>query len=358
MLSPPTGSEPRARAPIDHRPILIVPYMWIGDFVRCHSVVKVLKARYPARPVDVLATTLCAPLADYMPEIRQAVVVDLPRKRLAYAEHSALAERLKNGNYGTALIMPRTWKAALAPFLAGIPERVGWFGEVRLGLVNDLRWGERKRPRMIDQCAALALPADTPQPAEWPLPELRVPTAEITGWRERQGLSEVRPTVALAPGAVGPSKRWPVHAYADVARQLTAAGVAVWVVGGPGEKPLAAQIVDEAGLLARDLTGTDLRSGVLALAAADVAISNDSGLLHVAAALGTPAIGIFGPTSPWHWAPLNPIAAAIDQTVTKLDCQPCHKPVCRMRHHLCMRNISAEQVLDVTRRALAEARSA
>jgi heptosyltransferase-2 len=358
MASPQTGLESRSRTPVDHRPILIVPYMWIGDFVRCHSVVKVLKARYPARPVDVLATTLCAPLADYMPEVRQALVVDLPRKRLAYAQHRALAARLRDGNYGTALIMPRTWKAALGPFLAGIPERVGWFGEARLLLVNDLRWGEKKRPRMIDQCAALALPADTPPPAEWPLPELRVPAAEIAGWRERLGLSEIRPTVALAPGAVGPSKRWPVHSYAEVAKALTAAGIAVWVVGGPGEKPLAAQIVAESGEFARDLTGTDLRSGILALAAADVAISNDSGLLHVAAALGTPAIGIFGPTSPWHWAPLNPIAAAVQQTVTKLDCQPCHKPVCRMRHHLCMRDISAEQVLEIARRTLAQARPA
>src|SRR5436189_919382 len=119
MLSPQTGPESRPRVPVDHRPILVIPYMWIGDFVRCHSVVKVLKARYPSRPIDVLATTLCAPLADYMPEVRQAVVVDLPRKRLAYPKHSALAQRLKLANYGTALIMPRTWKAALAPFLAG-----------------------------------------------------------------------------------------------------------------------------------------------------------------------------------------------------------------------------------------------
>ena len=140
--------------------------MWIGDFVRCHSVVKVLKARFPSRPVDVLSTTLCAPLADYMPELRQAVVVDLPRKRLAYAQHAALAQRLKRENYGTALIMPRTWKAALAPFLAGIPERVGWLGEMRFLLLNDLRFGERKRPRMIDQCAALALPAGADPPGQ------------------------------------------------------------------------------------------------------------------------------------------------------------------------------------------------
>jgi heptosyltransferase II len=340
------------RGVLDRRPILVVPYMWIGDFVRCHSVVKLLKARYPSRPVDVLSTTLCAPLADYMPELRQAVVVDLPRKQLAYREHAALAERLKREGYGTALIMPRTWKAALAPYLAGIPERVGWLGEMRFLLVNDLRFGERKRPRMIDQCATLALPAGAEQPATWPLPELRVPTSEVTGWRERLSLQGGR-TVALAPGAVGPSKRWPVFAYAEVAKRLTQEGVAVWVVGGPGEKSLAAQIIADAGPLARDLTGTDLRSAILALAAADVAISNDSGLLHVAAALGTPAIGIFGPTSPWHWAPLNPIAAAV-QTASKLDCQPCHKPTCRMRHHRCMRDISAEQVLEVAQRALAE----
>ena len=116
----------------DRGPILVVPYMWIGDFVRCHSVVELLKARFPSRPVDVLATTLCAPLADYA-DLRQAIVVDLPRKRLAFAEHGALAERLKRENYGTALVMPRTWKAALAPFLAGIPERVGCSAKCALG---------------------------------------------------------------------------------------------------------------------------------------------------------------------------------------------------------------------------------
>jgi heptosyltransferase-2 len=328
--------------------------MWIGDFVRCHSVVKLLKARYPGRPVDVLSTTLCAPLADYMPELRQAIVVDLPRKRLSYAEHAALAQRLKRENYGTALVMPRTWKAALAPFLAGVPERVGWFGEWRFGLLNDLRFGEKQRPRMIDQCAALALPKEASRTQRVAPAELRVPPTEIDGWRERTGLRGVQPAVALAPGAVGPSKRWPAQSYAEVARRLTAAGVAVWVVGGARRESARNRDRQWRGPLARDLTGTDLRNGILALAASNVAVSNDSGLLHVAAALGTPSIGIFGPTSPWHWAPLNPIAATV-QTATQLDCQPCHRPTCRKGHHRCMRDIAAEQVLEVTRRALAEA---
>jgi heptosyltransferase-2 len=331
--------------------------MWIGDFVRCHTVVKLLKARFPGRPVDLLSTTLCAPLTDYMPEVRQAVVVDLPRKRLPLAKYKLLADRLRREGYGTALVMPRTWKAALAPFIAGIPERIGWLGEWRFGLLNDLRWGERKRPRMVDQCAALALPADEPQPEQWPLPELRVPAAEIAAWRERLGLARTRPVVTLAPGAVGPSKRWPGASYAELARSLVAQNCDVWIVGGPSEASLARLIRDQAPE-SRDLTGTDLRNAALALGASDVAISNDSGLLHVAAALGTPTIGIFGPTSPWHWAPLNPIAAAVEQKVEKLPCQPCHKPTCRMQHHRCMRNISAEHVLEITRRTLEAARAA
>ena len=340
-----------AKIDSDRSPILIVPYMWIGDFVRCHSVVKLLNARFPNRPVDVLTTSLCAPLTDYMPGLRRAVVVDLPRSRIAVTNQLSLARRLKREDYRSVLIMPRTWKSALAPFLAGIPERTGFFGEARFVLLNDLRYGERRLPRMVDRCAALALPAGAQLPDEWPLPELKVGRAEIEKWRHQQGLAgQTKPVIALAPGAVGPSKRWPAGAYANLARRLTAEGFGVWVVGGPEEKSLAAEIVGNTP--ARDLTGTDLRTAILALAGAAAAVSNDSGLLHVAAALGTPAIGIFGPTSPWHWAPLNPLAATIEAT-TKVDCRPCHKPVCRLVHHRCMREISSEQVFAAVSHALA-----
>ncbi len=339
---------------LERRAILIIPYMWIGDFVRCHSVVKLLNARYPERPVDMLATRLCAPLADYMPGLRQAIVADLPRSRVALAEQFALAKRLKHEGYGTALVMPRTWKSTLAPFFAGIPERTGFAGEARFVLLNDVRFGERALPRMIDRCAALALPAGANLPPDWPLPELKVSRPEVEAWRQKRGLNnDHRAIVALAPGAVGPSKRWPSAAYAALSRRLLAEGVAVWVLGGPDEKPLAAEIVGDTA--ARDLTGRDLRDAILALAAAGAAISNDSGLLHVAAALGTPSNGIFGPTSPWHWAPLNPLAATIE-TATDLPCRPCHKPVCRLVHHRCMRDIAPDEVLAATRRALSAVR--
>lgn len=337
----------------DTRPILIVPYMWIGDFVRCHSVVRVLKARWPNRPVDVLSVPLTAPLVDYMPGVRKAVLSDLPRSRLTLRRQWRLARRFREEYYGSVLVMPRTWKAALAPFLAGIPTRTGFFGEARLVLLNDVRWGESKLPRMVDQCAALALPANAPIPAAWPSPELSVPRSEVAAWRARRNIDERRPVAALAPGAVGPSKRWTAEGFGAVAAELGRRGMAVWILGGPGEKELAADIVARSGGQARDLTGHDLRDAVMVLAAASVAISNDSGLLHVAAAIGTPTIGIFGPTSPWHWAPLNPLAATVE-TATDLPCRPCHKPVCRLVHHRCMRDIAPEQVLAAVSRTLAQ----
>src|SRR5580698_71844 len=335
----------------DTRPILIVPYMWIGDFVRGHSVVRVLNQRFPNRPVDLLATTLCAPLVDYMPGVRAGVVFDLPRGRLALAKQRALAAEFKARNYATALVLPRTWKSAIAPALAGIPERIGFVGEARFGLLNRCRWGEKRLPRFLDKNAALALPDGAALPPEWPVPQLRVSADEVSRFRQTRGLG-TGAAVALAPGSVGASKRW--SWYPQAARLLAERGLDVWVVGGPGEKALAAEIVAAGGPGVRDLTGTDLRNGILAVAAADLVISNDSGLMHIAAALGTPTMGIFGPTSPYHWAPLNGLAATL-QTKTTVPCQPCHRPVCTMNDHRCMRDIPASDVVEQVAKILSNA---
>ncbi|HEY0223900.1 MAG TPA: lipopolysaccharide heptosyltransferase II [Pseudolabrys sp.] len=299
--------------PNSTQPVVIVPYVWIGDFVRCHSVMKLLRAQAPARPVDIVSSTLCAPLADYMPGVRKTIVIDLPRRRLGLALQRQLAARLREGRYGQAIVMSRKWKAALAPGRAGIPLRTGFTGEMRFGLLNDLRPGERQLPRMIDQMGALALPKGASLPAEWPLPELNVPQDEIRRWRKQNGLAdESKPIVTLSPGAVGAGKAWPASHYAELARTLIQDGVAVWVLGGPNETPLAQQIAAAGGPGVRDLTSNDLRNAILALAAADVSVTNDSGLMHVSAAIGTPTIAIFGPTSSWHWKPLNPLAAIIE----------------------------------------------
>jgi len=294
-------------------PVLIVPYVWIGDFVRCHSVVKLLRAQAPDRPVDIVSSTLCAPLASYMPGVRRAIVIDLPRRRIGVALQRQLADSLRTANYAQVLVMSRKWKAALAPWLAGIPVRTGFAGEVRFGLLNDVRWGERKLSRMIDRMAALALPKNANLPTEWPLPELKVPPDEVERWCTQRGFSkDGRPIITLSPGAVGAGKAWPAGHYAELARALTQGGASVWVLGGPNETPLAKHIADAAGSRVRNLTGNDLRDAILALAAADVAVTNDSGLMHVSAAIGTPTVAIFGPTSPWHWKPLNPIAAILE----------------------------------------------
>lgn len=336
--------------PSETSPVLIIPYMWIGDFVRGHTVVRVLKERWPNRPVDLLTTTLCAPLVDYMPGVRRGIVWDLPRGRLALAKQWGLARRLREAHYGTVLVMPRTWKSAIAPTLAAIPQRTGFVGEMRFGLINDWRWGERAMPRFIDKNAALALPPGVPLPKEWPVPQLVVPPAEIAAWRQANGLG-TQSAIALAPGSVGASKRWPY--YAEAARLFAEHGFDVWVIGGPGEKSIAARIVAAGGSRVRDLTGTDLRNGILAMAAARVAVSNDSGLMHIAAAIGTPTMGIFGPTSPYHWAPLNGLAATV-KCRTVLSCQPCHRPVCTQNDHRCMRDIPAAEVTALAERIIAE----
>ena len=181
------------------------------------------------------------------------------------------------------------------------------------------------------------------------MPQLRVSASDAARWRQANGLGSA-PSIALGPGSVGASKRWTY--YPGAARLLVERGLDVWVIGGPGEKALALEIVAATGGKARDLTGTDLRNGILAMAAAGVAISNDSGLMHIAAAIGTPTMGIFGPTSPYLWAPLNGLAATVLQTKSVLPCQPCQRTVCTMNDHRCMRDIDATHVADVAHRLL------
>ena len=331
-------------------PLLLVPYMWIGDFVRCHTVISVAQMRWPGRPIDVLSSSLCAPLVDYMPGVRRAIVSDLPHGRLALREQWRLSQGLRAEGYEAALVVPRKWKAALAPFLAGIPKRVGMVGEARFGLINDLRWNEKALPRMVDRCATLALPRDTAFPKTWPPPRLCVGTKETADWRRQYGISDIR-AVALCPGAAGAQKRWPPEAYANLARQLKAANVDLWIVGGPDERAAAEQISDN-GRIARDQTGGDLRAAIRALATATVAVANDSGLLHVAAALGTPTIGLYGMTAPAVWAPLNPLAAVIEAPWS-VPCPKCGRSHCTDVRHRRTSDISVDKVFAAVVNALA-----
>ena len=207
---------------------------------------------------------------------------------------------------------------------------------------------------MIDRCGALALPKGAPVPTDWPKPELERAGAGGRGMARRSARARLTTAARWSPSRPARSARASAGRssyFAELARSLTAEGFSVWVLGSPAEAPLADEIVDAAGPHARDLTSNDLRNAILALKVASACVSNDSGLVHVAAAIGTPTVGIFGPTSPWHWAPLNPLAATIE-TQTDVPCRPCHKPVCRLEHHRCMRDIPASQVLPAVHRAL------
>ena len=347
--------EPAAHAAED-RPILIIPYMWIGDFVRCHTAVQVLNARLPGRAVDMLTTARTLPLIEYMPGVRKGILSDLPRGRLALAKQWELARRLRQERYGSVLVMPRTWKSALAPFLASIPQRTGFVGEGRFGLLNDMRWGERKLTRMVDQKVALCLPNGAALPATYPPPRLDVPASEVAAWRARNQLGAQRQAVALCPATVGPGRRWPIARYGELARALIADGAEIWVLGSADDRPLAMAIGIAGGAAAvRDLTGPDLRDAVLALKAADAVVANDSGLLHVAAALGAPAIGIFGPSAPMLTGPLNPLAAAIEPDVAT--CSTCGAAGCTRLDHRSTEDIPLAPVLAAVRDVLARPRA-
>jgi heptosyltransferase-2 len=287
-----------------------------------------------------------------MPGVRKGVVAELPRGRLALARQWELAKRLRAEGYGSVLVMPRTWKSALAPFLAGIPERTGFLGEGRFLLLNDVRLGERKLERMIDRKVTLALPAGAALPSPLPLPQLQVPAAAAGQWRTARSLTAA-PAVALCPATVGPGRSWPIARYAALAQRLAADGNAVWVLGSADDRPLAMKIALAGGPAVRDLTGPDLREAVLALKAADAAVANDSGLLHVAAATGTPVVGIFGPSRPHLTGPLNPIAAAIEPDVAC--CTVCGTPGCTRLDHRRTTDIPLEPVLAAVRGALGAA---
>src|SRR5262249_51477198 len=221
-------------------------------------------------------------------------------------------------------------------------------------LLNDMRWGERKLTRMIDQKVALALPQGAALPQDYPPPRLAVPASDVAAWRARNQVGAQRRAVALCPATVGPGRRWPIARYGELAQKLIADGIDVWVLGSTDDRALAMTIAvagGAAGGAVRDLTGPDLRNAVLALEAADAVVANDSGLLHVAAALGAPAIGLFGPSRPALTGPLTPLGAGRDPSVAV--CTPCARAGCTRLEHRRTDDIPLEPVLAAVRGVLA-----
>ncbi|MBM3356880.1 MAG: lipopolysaccharide heptosyltransferase II [Betaproteobacteria bacterium] len=325
--------------------ILIVAPSWVGDMVLAQPMFKLLHARRPGLALDVLAPGWTAPLLERMPEVRRTIAHPFRHGELALAPRRALGRELAREGYDQAVVLPNSLKSALVPFFAGIAVRTGYVGEMRWGLLNDARrLDERRLPQMAERFAALALPRDEALARPLPAPALNVGGAERRAALERHGLAPQRPVVALCPGAeYGPAKRWPAPYFGQLAQDLAKNGYEVWIIGSPNDAGIGEEIARASAGACANLCGrTTLAEAVALLASSALAVSNDSGLMHVAAALGKPVVALYGSSSPAFTPPLSGAA-----TILKLDlpCSPCFQRVCPLGHFNCMIQLTPARVL-------------
>lgn len=325
--------------------ILVVGPSWVGDTVLAQPLFKLLHARHTGLALDVLAPRWTFSLLERMPEVRRAIESPFLHGDLKLGERRRLGHALRAEGYDQAIVLPRTFKSALVPFFAGIRTRTGYIGEVRHWILTDARrLDEERLPQMAQRYAALALPRGEALKPPLPALSLRVDEAARRELLVRLGLDRGRPAAALCPGAeYGPAKRWPARYFAELAQGLAAQGCAVWLVGSRNDRDAAAEIERQSVGVCRNLAGeTTLAEAIDLLASTSLVVSNDSGLMHVAAALGKPLIALYGSTSPGYTPPLSPNAR-----ILKLDlpCSPCFKRECPLGHFNCMMQLTPDRVL-------------
>ena len=329
--------------------ILIVAPSWVGDAILSEPLVAVLREPLGAPMVDVLAPPWCAPVYARVRGVGEIVEAPFGHRELGLGRRRLLARDLKTRAYTRAFILPNSFKSALIPWLARIPRRVGYVGEARGTLLTDARLLDRRRlPRLVDRFVALAVPPDRLVPTP-PAPVLVPDVANAGAALRRLSLSTRRPVAILCPGAeFGPAKRWPGEHFIALAKRLLDDGFAVWLMGSPNDQPAAAPIA-AALREVRDLSGrTDLGTAIDLLSLASVVVSNDSGLMHAAAAVGRPLIALFGSSSPAYTPPLSPVAHVAR---IEIACSPCFQRECPLGHFKCMRDLDAERVYRLARSA-------
>jgi len=326
--------------------ILIVAPNWIGDALLAQPLFARLRKKLPGVVIDALAPPWTAPVLRRMPEIDDVIEAPFDHGELALFARWRLGRRLRLRRYDQAIVLPNTFKSALAPFFASIPLRAGFVGESRYGLLNVAHELDAKgTPLMAERYAQLAEKPGT-KPA-LPLPEtrLRIDAANLALDLGRFGLSRARPVVAFCPGAeYGPSKRWPARHFAELAKKLAAMGYAVWLFGSGKDRAIGHEIAVASEGAATDLCGrTDLASAIDLLSLAEVVVSNDSGLMHVAAGVGRPVVALYGSSSPEHTPPL---ARAFRIVRTGIECSPCFARECPLGHFKCMNELTPERVME------------
>jgi heptosyltransferase-2 len=329
--------------------ILIVGPSWVGDMVMAQTLFVCLKQRHPDCQIDVLAPEWSRPILERMPEVRQALSFPVGHGVLDMATRRTIAASLR-GQYQQAILLPNSLKSALVPFFAGIPKRTGWRGEMRFGLLNDMRKLDKQRyPLMIERFMALAFEPGAELSQPYPKPSLRIVEETRDAALARFGFSLDRPVLALCPGAeFGESKRWPAEHFAKVAEVKIREGWQVWLFGSKNDHAVGEEILQQLipGLReeALNLAGdTSLAEAIDLLSCAEAVVSNDSGLMHVAAALGRPLVSVYGSTSPAFTPPLS---EQVEVVRLGLDCSPCFERTCRFGHNNCMRELKPRSVIE------------
>jgi heptosyltransferase-2 len=323
---------------------LVVAPSWIGDAVLSHALLVRLKERDPRGSIDVLAPPWALPVYRRMPEVAATHALPFGHGDLKLAERRRFARSLPR--YDRAVVLPNSFKSALIPWHAGIAVRTGYRGEMRYGLLNDVRTLDKDAmPLIVERYAALAQPAG--EALARPVPQPRLATDEATrlATARKYGVDLAKPVAAFAPGAeYGPAKRWPARHFADLARTLASRGFQVWLLGSKKDSDVTAEIQRLSGEACTDFAGrTSLDEAIDLMSFASQVVTNDSGLMHIAAALDRPTAAIFGSSSPDFTPPLSARARVI---TLKLECSPCFQRECPLGHTNCLVTLEPARVLE------------
>jgi heptosyltransferase-2 len=334
------------------RKALIVAPSWIGDTILAQPLFARLHERHPGLLLDAFAPAWTAPLLSRMREVRRVIANPFVHGEFNLMGRWHAGRGLAREGYDAAIVLPNSWKSALPPFFAGIPRRIGFLGEARRLLLNRIhRFDAATLPQLAQRYALLAEEVGAAVPAPLAAPHLAVDAASVGATLAALGLSAVPAPVVFCPGAeYGPAKRWPARHFAELGRRLAATDFPVWIVGSAKDAPIGAQIEQLSGGAARNLCGrSDLGQAIDLLSCARLVVSNDSGLMHVAAALGRPLVALYGSSSMTYTPPLSPRARLVS---LGLDCSPCFKRECPLGHFKCLNDLTPERVLGEIEEAL------
>ena len=329
--------------------ILVLGPAWVGDMVLAQSLFKTLKTNRPDCMIDVAAPTWTLPLLERMPEVSGKIPLPFKHGELAFWQRIKFGKSLKNAGYSQAIILTNSFKSALLPWAAGIPKRTSFLGEMRYGLINDIRPLDKvKLKKTVERFVFLGLDYNQNLPETLPNPQLVTNKNKALESLKRLGQKESNSKIlGLCPGAeYGEAKRWPAEYYAEVANEVLKKGWQVWLFGSDKDMPVTTKINQLTQNKCLDLGGkTKLGEAIDLMALCNTVVSNDSGLMHIAAALNKKLIAIFGSSDPVHTPPMS--ANAVIEYLA-LDCSPCFKRECPLTgdaHLRCLNDVKPQPIV-------------